>query len=372
MIKKLRKLSLQGKSDSKEPDTILLTDDLNACNGHTSKFPLRMDKTPLKSLMVNVLFSNDPKLMKYSPKKTLLVKGKCYVTSKISKTLQGSCYHGFDINGNAVVIKRTDKKLTHNKSAKIDHKIVQSCENIVREAKAMSDIQSKKPPPGMIQLIKFIEDDKNYFLIMQDGGMSFLDYINTAQKSISQNKLSIHEWRKHCKMIFRQMVTFIHWLHNTAKYAHMDISLENLTIKDYVIKNGKYVNHGQIYFIDFGLAKSFKKRKDMNNCKKFVGKKGYISPEIAHETRFNASLNDVYSLGVVLFMMTFGIQPYRTPTLDDNQFTTIMNGDISKMITELGKSKFASKSLVSALHHMLCIEDQRISINQLIKHKFLI
>ena len=132
-----------------------------------------------------------------------------------------------DVNGNAVVIKRTDKKLFKNKVASIGDKIVKSCENIIYEAKAMNDIQAKNPPKGMVKMVNFIEDEKNYFLIMEHGGMSMFNYVNICHKMILQKKLCLHEWKKHVKIIFKQMVTFIHWLHKTAKYAHMDISLEN-------------------------------------------------------------------------------------------------------------------------------------------------
>ena len=50
--------------------------------------PFRMDKT--SSLQNKIMNTNG----KYSPRKTVLMKAKCYVTSKISKTLQGSCYNG--------------------------------------------------------------------------------------------------------------------------------------------------------------------------------------------------------------------------------------------------------------------------------------
>ena len=58
----------------------------------------------------------------------------------------------------------------------------------------------------------------------------------------------------------------------------------------------------------------------MNNCTKFVGKTAYESPEVAHELKFNASKNDIYSLGVVLFMMTFGVAPYNKPSSSDSSF----------------------------------------------------
>ena len=36
----------------------------------------------------------------------------------------------------------------------------------------------------------------------------------------------------------------MNWLHNTMRCCHLDLSLENMLIKGYKIKNGKFISHG--------------------------------------------------------------------------------------------------------------------------------
>ena len=88
--------------------------------------------------------------------------------------------------------------------------------------------------------------------------------------------------------------------------VHRDIKLENILIdKDLTIK-----------IADFGLATS----GDTDRLTEFVGSKGYMAPEITEKREYNGAEADIFSLGVVLFILVIGLAPFKKTTLDDKNF----------------------------------------------------
>ena len=101
---------------------------------------------------------------------------------------------------------------------------------------------------------------------MEDGGYSAFDFVVKGHKLITLKKLDISEWHRICKLIFKQMIEAIEFIHS-HNIAHMDISLENMVINDIdiiVIDDGsekiKFVSDKngsgdgvQIKLCDFGL-----------------------------------------------------------------------------------------------------------------------
>ena len=103
---------------------------------------------------------------------------------------------------------------------------------------------------------------------------------------------------------FIQMLNSLIGLHHNG-IAHMDIKLENFVLtKEFDMK-----------LIDFGLSRTL---KTVNN--KRIGTSNYMAPEIVR-TKYNydrddktytytGEKSDVFSLGVVLFIMAFKNVPF--------------------------------------------------------------
>ena len=117
-------------------------------------------------------------------------------------------------------------------------------------------------------------------------------------------------------------------------------------IKDCVFKNGKFISHGVISFIDFGVSKSYINKNSFDGCTKFVGKISYQAPEIYHKKAFNAAKADVWSLGVILFMILFFGCPYNAPTNADPMFNNICGGFIPEWAKDNSKTEFLSKEVL--------------------------
>ena len=122
------------------------------------------------------------------------------------------------------------------------------------------------------------DDDTSYYLSMEHGGSDLFDFIIEAHELIACKKLKIKEWRKFTKYLFWQMIVVLKWLHNDMNICHLDLSLENI-----LIKNGDFIaidkdetqytinSNVQIKICDFGLAEIFDENTNFQ-CTKFVEK----------------------------------------------------------------------------------------------------
>jgi len=304
---------------------------------------------------------------KYSARNDVFDRTGYTVQNKIATTLQGSIYYGTHDIKEPCVLKRACIKLHKNNAGIMHNQIIKVNENIVKEAKILKYLTSLNGNiPGLTKFIDFWNDDKNFFLIMEYGGESLFQHIMIMHKNIRQNKLQISIWKEHVKILFKQMCLFINWLHN-AKICHLDISLENLSIKGCEFENGKFISHGQIYFIDYGVATYFGNSKTFDNCTLFVGKESYQSPKLYDNKPFNASKADIWSIGVVLFMMLIGGQPFRKPNKSDLMFCNIIGGYLPQWLKDLKMDHYMDNHFHELFGKIFCHENDRITIANLVK-----
>lgn len=109
------------------------------------------------------------------------------------------------------------------------------------------------------------------------------------------------------KSLYLQLINGISALHQ-AEYAHMDIKLENILIS----------KEGVLKFCDFGFS-----MPAQNFVNKKMGTQAYMAPEIynAFEMPCKAMPTDVFSLGVLFFMMAFGAPPFQSAEFSDGYYS---------------------------------------------------
>ena len=67
---------------------------------------------------------------------------------------------------------------------------------------------------------------------MEDGGChSLFDFVSKAHKLIVAKQISINEWHGVSKIICKQMIESIQFIHS-KNICHLDVSLENFVIND--------------------------------------------------------------------------------------------------------------------------------------------
>ena len=97
---------------------------------------------------------------------------------------------------------------------------------------------------------------------------------------------------------FRQLVLSVKFMHENG-YCHRDLSLENCMFLDAKCKI--------IKLIDFGTTLKATSERDYF-CQGFIGKLGYAAPEVCSGWLYDARKADVWSLGIMLFIMLIGTQ----------------------------------------------------------------
>ena len=133
------------------------------------------------------------------------------------------------------------------------------------------------------------------------------------------------------KYLFKQICSGVSALHTETGYAHMDIKLENILIgKDYKLK-----------LCDFGFAQPTSER-----IIKRLGTEGYIAPEIeakAYNETYMGVPADIFSLGVMLFIIMFGVPPFCGTGPNDRNYRIFRNNPDNFWRLQPTVKKYVSK-----------------------------
>ncbi|XP_051013400.1 maternal embryonic leucine zipper kinase [Acomys russatus] len=193
------------------------------------------------------------------------------------------------------------------------------------------------------QLYHVLETKEKIFMVLEycPGGELF-DYI------ISQDRLSEEETR----VVFRQILSAVAYVHSQG-YAHRDLKPENLLFDEY----------HKLKLIDFGLCAKPKGNKD-DHLQTCCGSLAYAAPELIQGRSYLGSEADVWSMGVLLYVLMCGFLPFD----DDN--VMVLYRKIMKGKYEV--PKWLSPSSILLLQQMLQVDPKkRISMKNLLNHPWI-
>ncbi|KAJ0396705.1 hypothetical protein P43SY_008422 [Pythium insidiosum] len=145
--------------------------------------------------------------------------------------------------------------------------------------------------------------------------------------------------------LWRQVVSAVAFLHGLG-VAHRDVSLENVLLDDRL--NAK--------LCDFGLS-AFVSKRSARDAEGQVGKAYYMAPEVVRGDPYDACRADVWSLGILLFILLTGSPLVQVAAPSDRVFQALARGaQPSHVLKHWGLHRSLSAETMELLDALLCCD----------------
>eukprot|EP01102_Stenamoeba_stenopodia_P007541 TRINITY_DN2113_c0_g1_i2.p1 TRINITY_DN2113_c0_g1~~TRINITY_DN2113_c0_g1_i2.p1 ORF type:complete len:318 (-),score=64.64 TRINITY_DN2113_c0_g1_i2:260-1213(-) len=273
--------------------------------------------------------------------------------AQIGSGSYGKVVKGYDLyNDNMPVAVKVVSKARLSRSAAAD---------LRREAEMMKRMNH----PNIMQLLDSYEDQNHIYLIMELFETDLLCFVQ--KRGVFCETAA--------KAVFRQLVDAICYMHKN-NMVHGDLKLENILYDP---------DTGRVCLIDFGFSKMA--QPGLPTATNVTASPGYVAPEIMKKSdneNYDPFPGDVYSLGVILYSMVYGLFPFldviqgksyyqegaQHPT---GQSTLFVGGKYAgPRRPSLNFPENASFQLQKLLHQVLCKnQKERVSVQELIEHPWL-
>ncbi|XP_037630787.1 serine/threonine-protein kinase SIK3 homolog isoform X3 [Sebastes umbrosus] len=243
--------------------------------------------------------------------------------------------------GNFAVVKLATHVIT---KAKVAIKIVdktqldeENLKKIFREVQIMKLLKH----PHIIRLYQVMETERIIYLVTEyaSGGEIF-DHL------VAHGRMAEKDARKK----FKQIVAAVHFCH-CRNIVHRDLKAENLLLD----------HNLNIKIADFGFSNLFSRGQLL---KTWCGSPPYAAPELFEGKEYDGPKVDIWSLGVVLYVLVCGALPFDGSTLQ-NLRARVLSGKFRIPF-------FMSTDCEYLIRHMLILEpSRRLSMEQICKNKWM-
>ena len=193
----------------------------------------------------------------------------------------------------------------------------------------MNKIISESKNPFFVQCIDFsygelIIDDiiknRHYIAFENMSKGDLLKYININKSGFSE---------KICKFIFYKILKAIQFLHNLG-ISHRNINIENILLDS---------DNYNIKIFDLSSAAFMTNEKGEKRLfKKGIKNTNYTAPEIIMGNPYNGEKIDIFSLGVLLFILRTGTYGFKEAKNNNCSFN--INGKLYKLIKNKKNDKY--------------------------------
>ncbi|CAG0886904.1 unnamed protein product [Cyprideis torosa] len=197
--------------------------------------------------------------------------------------------------------------------------------------------------------LSILERQEKVFIFMQyaENG-DLLDYIKN-RGVIKENQARI--W-------FRQLHGGLGYLHS-KNVAHRDLKCENILL----------TKNWNVKLADFGFARSVLDpdgRRVLSET--YCGSAAYAAPEVVRGSPYNPKMADVWSLGVILYIMVNAAMPF-----DDNNLKKMLKDQINKNWTFRSRVKDKLTLLLKDIIQRMLEPDvtRRLTIDRINKHDWI-
>ncbi|GJW95462.1 CBL-interacting serine/threonine-protein kinase 14-like protein [Tanacetum coccineum] len=237
-------------------------------------------------------------------------------------------YHGWDIESQqSVAIKAINK-----------HRIIKGglTEHIKREISAMRRLRH----PNIVRLHEVLANQKKIYFV--------LEYAKSGElfSKVSRSRFSEDLSRRY----FQQLISAIGYCHSRGVY-HRDLKPENLLLDE----------NWNLKVTDFGLSSVTEQVKTDELLHTMCGTPAYVAPEILAKKGYDGAKVDIWSCGIILYVLNAGYLPFNDPNL------MVMYRKIYK--GEFRVPKWTSPELKNFLSRLLDTNpDTRITVQEILSH----
>lgn len=175
-------------------------------------------------------------------------------------------------------------------------------EQIRREITTMRLVAHK----NIVELHEVMATRNNIYFVMEyvKGGELF----DKIGKSGKLTEAAAHKY-------FQQLIGAVDYCHSRGVY-HRDLKPENLLLDE----------NENIKVSDFGLSALSESKGQDGLLHTTCGTPAYVAPEVISKTGYDGAKSDIWSCGVVLFVLVAGYLPFRAPNMME-MYRKIQNGD---------------------------------------------
>ncbi|VDK77885.1 unnamed protein product [Litomosoides sigmodontis] len=171
--------------------------------------------------------------------------------------------------------------------------------HLIKEVRCMKLVRH----PNIVRLYEVIDTQTKLFLILELGDYDMYDFITKhADKGCPENEAQQY----FCQII--KAIDYCHQLH----VVHRDLKPENVVF---------FERLGMVKLTDFGFSNKFVPGEQLETA---CGSLAYSAPEILLGDAYDAPAVDVWSLGVILYMLLCGRLPFQEAN-DSETLTKILD-----------------------------------------------
>ena len=209
---------------------------------------------------------------------------------------------------------------------------------VIREA----SLQMLLRHPYVCRMREFITHPNHHYMVFEHiNGGQMLDYI------ISHGRLR----ERSARNFARQIGSALQYCHANS-IVHRDLKIENILIS----------KSGNIKIIDFGLSNVFKPQGHLNT---FCGSLYFAAPELLNARVYTGPEVDVWSFGVVLYVLVCGKVPF------DDQSMPVLHARIKRGLVDY--PNWLSANCKHILSRMIDVNPHtRASLNEIVSHPWML